>query len=117
MNYSQANSVFMPGLTTRGPVYNGMGALPSLSPAMKFALIAGLLGLGVTKKIPLGLAGIASALVWTLLPDAASAATTPITVTTNPVLTNPMADFSNMPLPTMPGIAGYDDEADGVGRE
>lgn len=76
MDYSQENSVFMPGLTARGPVYNGMGALPVLSPMIKYGLMAGLLYLGYKKKLPLGVTGglVAAAAIWKLFPDAAPVA-------------------------------------------
>lgn len=67
----QTHSVFMPGLTRRGPVYNAMGALPAISPMVKYALMAGLVYLGATKKLPFGIAGGAGAAfaVWKLFPD------------------------------------------------
>src|SRR5882672_4521177 len=80
MDYSQKNSVFQPGLTARGPVYNatppGFGALPALSSPIKYGLIAALLYLGYAKKIPFGLPGGAAAAfaVYQFFPDAAAAA-------------------------------------------
>lgn len=70
---NQMNSVFMPGLSARGPVYGAdasFGALPTLSPMMKYGLMAGLAYLGYKKTIPM-VAGIGLALaLWKFLPDA-----------------------------------------------
>jgi hypothetical protein len=99
---NQLNSIFMPGLTRRGPVYNstfgsitrpgpritrgnsnylnGLGAylsgLPALPSMAKYALMAGLLYLGYDKKLPLGIAGGAAAAfaVWQFFPEASTAA-------------------------------------------
>jgi hypothetical protein len=77
----QTHSVFMPGLTRRGPVYNSAGenafgalTMPTLSPMIKYAIMAGLVYLGAKKKIPFGLyGGIGAAFaVWQLFPDASS---------------------------------------------
>jgi hypothetical protein len=81
MDYSQQNSVFQPGLTARGPVYNAntFGALPTLSPMVKYGIMAALLYLGTTKKLPFGMAGGAAAAlaVWKFLPDASPSAGAP----------------------------------------
>jgi hypothetical protein len=89
---NQTNSVFMPGLTRRGPVYNALGAnhgrnylnglgaylsaLPAIPSFAKYALMAGLLYLGYDKKLPFGVAGGAAAAfaVWQFFPDASAPA-------------------------------------------
>ena len=105
MDYSQSNSVFMPGLTARGPVYNSLGALPALSSPIKFGLIGVLLYLGVKKKIPMIAAGAGAIGVWMLFPDAAQAA--PVTVdVTKDIGTIPPPDYiSNITMPVMPAFA------------
>ena len=106
MDYSQKGSVFMPGLTTRGPVYNALGALPALSSTMKLAIVGGLLAAGLLKKIPLMYAGIGAAVVWTMFPDAAAAAPAAPIVLPPPDLSQiTPIDFSNIQAPAMPPIA------------
>lgn len=97
----QTHSVFMPGLTRRGPVYNALGAMPVLSPNTKLAIQVGLFLAGVVfKKIPAPVALGAALLVWKLFPDTASA---PVASTTPPNVAPP--DFSNyfstLPIPTV----------------
>ncbi|MGH8336543.1 MAG: hypothetical protein ACRETL_06960 [Gammaproteobacteria bacterium] len=102
---NQQHSIFMPGLANRGPVYNAMDGLPTLSSGVKFALVAGLLAAGVMKKIPLVYAGAGAFALWTLFPDAASAA--PITNPTPPtVSTMPVGDIFN-PMPNFPSFQVY----------
>jgi len=109
-NLSQANSVFMPGLTRRGPVYNaspGFGDLPTLSPGVKFALEGGLLAAGLFKKIPLVYAIAGAALVYFMLPDtasagaAANAASAAMPIDTSSLNTVPTLDISSIPMPTV----------------
>jgi hypothetical protein len=142
----QSHSVFMPGLTRRGPVFNStdgvrglgsmparrfpsqpfsldylggppmiqpsapilnpamLGALPALSPMVKYGLMAALLYLGVKRKIPFGLMGGAAAagIVWQFFPDSASAGAAPITANVGPIDTTiPPLDISQMPLPSV----------------
>jgi len=73
----QTNSIFMPGLTRRGPVYNAsysFAGLPAVSPVMKYGIMAALLYLGAKKKLPFGLYGGAAAAfaVYQFFPDASS---------------------------------------------
>jgi hypothetical protein len=108
MNFSQANSVFVPGLTRRGPVYNvvgPMGALPNLSPGIKFALEAGLIAAGIFKKVPLVYAVGGAFLVYMLFPDAttgavANAAAPPMAVP-QPNTTIAPFDASSLAMPTV----------------
>ena len=104
-NQSQNNSVFMPGLTRRGPVYNSLGALPVLSPTMKFAAIAALLGLGYKKVIPMWAAGAGALALWQFFPSAVVAA--PVVSTTPPDTSLPGFDTNDYigPTPAMPPIA------------
>jgi hypothetical protein len=140
----QSHSVFMPGLTRRGPVYNAsdgayglgsmparrfpsqpfsldylggttqpvapilnpamLGALPSLPPMLKYALVAGLLWLGAKRKIPFGLLGgaAAAAAVVTLFPDSSTPAAAPVTANVGPIDTTiPPLDISTLPIPTV----------------
>jgi hypothetical protein len=104
MDYSQSNSVFMPGLTARGPVFNALSGLPALPSPVKFALIGGLLYLGMKKKIPMVAAGAGAVGVWMLFPDAAAAA--PVTVdVSKDIGTIPPPDFTNLQMPVMPAFA------------
>lgn len=106
----QTHSVFMPGLTRRGPVYNAMGALPTVSPMIKYALMAGLLYLGAKKQIPFGILGGAGAAfaIWKLLPDAgggaaaASGAPSATDISNLTVGAGDIAptDFSQIPMPS-----------------
>jgi hypothetical protein len=114
MDFSQQNSVFMPGLTRRGPVYNAnpsfgsyLSALPTVSPGIKTAIIAALILAGVTKKIPLYVAGVGAFAIWNFLPDGTATPTAPITANINPTdLTSvAMPDFSNLQAPVLPSIA------------
>lgn len=70
----QSNSVFMPGLTARGPVYGGsdglLGAMPTVSPMVKYGIMAAVAYLGYKKKIPMAAALLAEFAVWKFLPDA-----------------------------------------------
>lgn len=127
----QSHSVYMPGLTRRGPVFNStygfgampprafktqpynfgailtpgmLGALPALSPMTKYGIMAALLYLGAKRKLPLGLMGgaAAAALVWQFFPNAASAtAAAPVTVDTSGMVAIPPPDISNLPIPTV----------------
>lgn len=61
---NQKNSVFMPGLTTRGPVYNAnsplgayLSGLPALPSYVIYAAMAGALFAGYKKILPFGMAG------------------------------------------------------------
>ena len=112
MDYSQRNSVFMPGLSRQGPVYNSnyMSGLPALTSGMKLALVAGLLAAGMFKKIPLMYAGLGAFAVWSFFPDDTSAATlaTPAAVAPivlpAPVISTPVLDLSQIPMPTFPSV-------------
>lgn len=73
----QSHSVFAPGLTARGPVYNAMDGLPTVSPMVKFGLIGALLYLGMNKKIPMIAAGAGAFAIWQMLPSTATAAPIP----------------------------------------
>lgn len=102
MDYSQQNSVFRPGLTMRGPVYNSMGALPTVSPGLKTAIMAALILAGVTKKIPLSVAAVGSFAIWKFISDGTTAA--PITANLNPADLNappPPFDASQLQMPTV----------------
>lgn len=106
MDYSQKNSVFMPGLTQRGPVYN-LGALPTVSPMIKYGIMAGVLYLGMKKKIPGGMLGGAALAfaVYNFLPSTATAA--PATLTTPPVdnTIDTSGDLQNISAPAGVSIA------------
>lgn len=102
----QNNSVFMPGLTSRGPVYNSLGLLPTLSPMVKFGVIGALLYFSaVKKKLPLPVAAVGAFAVWQFFPTDASASST--AATPSPVIANPIPDvsssldFSNVQPPAM----------------
>jgi hypothetical protein len=109
MNYSQQNSVFVPGLTRRGPVYNvvgPMGGLPSLSPGIKFAIEAGLIAAGIFKKLPLPLAIAGAFAVYQLFPDSttgsvANASTPAAPIDTSSLLQVPAFDASGLPMPSV----------------
>lgn len=105
-NLSQRNSVFMPGLTSRGAVYNSsggmLGALPVVSPTVKYGLIAALLYFGTKKKISLPVLGAAAFALYQFVPSTAVAAAAPITTNIAPNFADPNIDPGA--LPTMPGI-------------
>lgn len=109
-NLSQQNSVFMPGLTSRGAVYNadgnsGFGALPPISTPIKLGLIAAVIYFGMQKKIPLPVLGAVGFGIFKFFPDAVAAGTSaPVTTNLNPTMP---IDINPGDLPTMPGIAGY----------
>jgi hypothetical protein len=113
MNFSQANSVFVPGLTRRGPVFNvvgPMGALPTLSPGIKFALEAGLIAAGIFKKVPLPVAVGGAFLVYMLFPDATTGAVAnaaaPAMAVPTPNTTIAPFDPSTLTMPAMPAVGG-----------
>jgi hypothetical protein len=125
----QRNSIFMPGLTRRGPVINalgklkhrgpyfsGLGDLPALPPLLKYGAMAALVYLGLTKKVPLLMAGGAAIAVWQVFPDAPAAiqgsgapSAQDISVTTAGAATIPAPDLSNIPIPnvSIPALSGY----------
>lgn len=79
---NQANSVFMPGLTARGPVYKAnsplgayLSGMPALSPMIKYGAMAAALYAGYAKILPFGMMGgaAAAAAIYTLFPDASTA--------------------------------------------
>jgi hypothetical protein len=79
LDFSQGNSVFMPGMSRRGPVFNSpftLGALPTLTPPIKYGLMAAILAAAALKKISYPVAGIGAAAVYLLFPDAPAAAAT-----------------------------------------
>jgi hypothetical protein len=94
----QTHSVFMPGLTRRGPVYNALEGLPTISPGVKFAIEAGLIAAGLFKKVPLPVAIAGAFFVWKMFPDNA-----PITANINPasLTTIPPFDASQLQIPTV----------------
>jgi hypothetical protein len=117
----QTHSVFMPGLTRRGPVYNEagtgdlLGALPTVSPTVKYALMAGLAYLGYRKTIPLYVAAIGAFALWKFLPDAATPSVTPASGAPNATdIANAAAgagiivppDFSSVQMPDVNFPAG-----------
>jgi hypothetical protein len=78
---NQEYSVFMPGLTARGPVYGAnsplgayLSGLPALPSTVKYAAMAAALYAGYAKILPFGLAGgaAAAAAIYSLFPDAAT---------------------------------------------
>jgi hypothetical protein len=113
----QTNSVFEPGLTRRGPVFNAgtnFGDLPSLSPTVQFALEAGLLAAGLFKKIPLPYAVGGAALLYFLFSQssstavaapttgaAANAASPGMPIDTSSLNQVPTLNTSNIPMPTV----------------
>lgn len=108
-NLSQKNSVFMPGLTSRGAVQNStsngmLGALPTVSTPVKFGLIAALLYFGNKKKIALPVLGAAALAIYKFVPTAdAATVAAPVTTNITPNFADPNIDPGT--LPTMPGIA------------
>lgn len=108
----QTYSVFMPGLTRRGPVYNSLEGLPTFSPLMKFGLIGVLFYLGMSNKIPMIVAAGGALAAWKFLPDTNTSP--PITANLNPADLNappPPFDASGLTMPTV-GIplSGYEDK-------
>jgi hypothetical protein len=109
MYYTQKNSLFVPALTTRGPVYqspaNYMGALPNFS-APSLLIAAGLAALGLTKKIPLTVAlGGAAAAILFLSPSSANPPAGSLTTPAVPPidLTSSIAQLtSNLPSANIP---------------
>lgn len=98
----QTNSVFMPGLTRRGPVYNSFGALPTISPGVKFAIEAGLLAAGVFKKLPLPIAIGAAFLVWKMFPATPAPVASGLTAADQSNMTTvPPFDASQLQMPTV----------------
>lgn len=96
----QTHSVFMPGLTRRGPVYNSLGAMPVLSPNIKLAIELGLIAAGVMKKLPLPIALGAAFLLWKMSNPPA-----PITAGINPAdLAYVPPPPPDMPMPTFPAF-------------
>ena len=130
---NQKNSVFQPGLTTRGPVYYGMGnmpmnhgrnylnglgaylsALPALPSVAVYGVMAALLYLGYKKKIPFGVAGgAAGALaVWSLFPTAAQGSGAPSAadvsaLTANAATVTVDPSTLSLPTPTLSGLGMY----------
>lgn len=61
---NQAESIFMPGLTSRGPVYRAnaplgayLSGMPALPPTVIYGAMAAALFLGYKKVLPFGIAG------------------------------------------------------------
>lgn len=117
MKFSQSSSVFMPGLTRRGPVYNAntqsnqtlgayLNGLPALPSGMTLAVMGGLLALGFFKKIPLPLAAVGAGAAWFLMPQpAGAAANAAAPAMPLPAMPSPQLDLSQIPMPTMVPVA------------
>jgi hypothetical protein len=78
---NQSASVFMPGLTARGPVYSAnsplgayLSGLPALPPMVIYGAMAAALFAGYKKMIPFGLAGGAALAfgIYELFPSSAT---------------------------------------------
>jgi hypothetical protein len=120
----QTHSVFMPGLTRRGPVYNTLGrirdrgsylgaymsGLPALPSYLKYGIMAGLVYLGYKKQIPLMLAGGAAIAVWQMFPDASAVAAQGSGPPTALDISNTTAGAANItvdPTLAIPALSGY----------
>jgi hypothetical protein len=118
----QRQSVFMPGLTRRGPVINALGQylgdMSTLSPFVMYGAMAGLAYLAYKKKIPLIAAGAGAAGIYYFMsgPTAVTAAqgsglpsAQDISNTTAGAALIQPPDLSNIPTPivNIPSLSGY----------